>query len=151
MTTIAFDGTTMAADSQCSWGHVPLQSPAKIIVTRDVVIGLSGDGDCRELESKLAEVDRPEDVPLVGELRDAHEYLLAIVCFRKLKELWLLQTKDDEGSFFIKVEDKFIAIGTGGDLAMGSMAAGCTAKEAVKLACKHDVGSSPPIRTVKVW
>jgi ATP-dependent protease HslVU (ClpYQ) peptidase subunit len=43
----------------------------------------------------------------------------------------------------------FYAIGSGGDFAMGAMAAGASAKEAVKIAIKHDIYSGGRIRMVK--
>lgn len=39
----------------------------------------------------------------------------------------------------------FYAIGSGRDIALGAMAAGASAKEAVEIACRYDVGSRAPV------
>jgi ATP-dependent protease HslVU (ClpYQ) peptidase subunit len=38
----------------------------------------------------------------------------------------------------VEVETEFIAIGSGGDLAMGAMGAGATARQAVEIAARFD-------------
>jgi len=45
---------------------------------------------------------------------------------------------------------KFAAIGSGSPVAMGAMEAGATALEAVKIAAKHDGGTSGPFHTLRL-
>lgn len=45
---------------------------------------------------------------------------------------------------------KFLAIGSGGSIAMGAMAAGASAKRAVQIACELDDGTSAPINSYKL-
>lgn len=51
---------------------------------------------------------------------------------------------------WLKVEDKFSAIGSGMDYAMGAMATGATPKEAVKVAMTHDIYSGMGIKGYEI-
>lgn len=47
-------------------------------------------------------------------------------------------------------QSPYYAIGSGADLALGAMAMGATANQAVEAACKHDIYSRQPITMLKV-
>lgn len=49
-----------------------------------------------------------------------------------------------------RVHSKFAAIGSGSAVAMGAMEAGASALQAVKIAAKHDGGTSGPYHTLKL-
>ena len=48
------------------------------------------------------------------------------------------------------LEAPFFAIGSGYDLAMGAMAAGASAKEAIQIACKYNINTGGPVRTLNI-
>ncbi len=53
--------------------------------------------------------------------------------------------------FYIEeVEERYWAIGSGGDMVLGAMDAGATAVEALKIACKRDVNTSTMGRKLQV-
>lgn len=49
-----------------------------------------------------------------------------------------------------KVHASFYAIGSGRRLAIGAMAAGASAKEAVEIACRFDTHSRGPVNAARV-
>jgi hypothetical protein len=48
------------------------------------------------------------------------------------------------------MSEKKVAYGSGGDLALGAMAAGATAKQAVAIACRFDPNTGQGIDAVQV-
>lgn len=48
------------------------------------------------------------------------------------------------------IAEKFYAIGSGGDFAIGAMEAGATATEALKIACRRGASTRGPIRRYKL-
>lgn len=52
------------------------------------------------------------------------------------------------GLLFAEVEALYLAAGSGNELALGAMAAGLSAENAVKIACQLDVFSGLPVRAV---
>jgi ATP-dependent protease HslVU (ClpYQ) peptidase subunit len=48
-----------------------------------------------------------------------------------------------------RTSDGLYAIGSGGDLALGAMAAGATPQEAVEIACRFSIYSSGPLQTME--
>lgn len=49
-----------------------------------------------------------------------------------------------------RVDAPFFARGSGGELAMGAMAMGASAEEAIEIACRYDVWSGGPVQVERV-
>lgn len=56
----------------------------------------------------------------------------------------------DSSAYPMKIRAKYFAIGSGEEVALGAMAMGASAEEAVRAAIKHTVGCSGPIQKVKL-
>ena len=137
MTTIAWDGETLAADSQLTGGDfVYQQNDKKIFNVNGHLVAMAGDdGQCWQFLDwyRNPDQDYPDKLDDMGALaitkRGAFEY----------------------GSCKIptKIKPPF-AIGTGSAFAMGAMLHGASAAEAVDIACKLDKYSSKPIKTARL-
>ncbi len=147
MTTIAFDGSTMACDSMAvcefSNNHVIAGVQVEKIVQRErYVFGYSGN-----IEFK----DRLIDWVLEG--CDREKFPLR---YEKSPESTLIFWDGNE--LFVtghslpvcqRVEGYF-AIGSGSPIALGALFAGATASEAVEAAIKHDVYTGGAVKTFEL-
>lgn len=141
MTTIVYRGGVMAADSRAYAGYnAALGAKTKIrrLLPSGTLLG------CSSMQPGLAEAvldwyargARPAAAPQRGEGR-----------------FTLLVVKPDGRALFANdgfylsgpIAAPFFAIGSGEGVAQGALHAGCSALQAVEIACKVDVWSTPPI------
>lgn len=136
MTTIAVRDGVMAADSKIASGD-DCGTTCKLYRIRGVIIGFSG-GDRNGKLFLRWYAGRHFYTPqfFTGDDDDCFEALL--LTKRKL-ELW------DESLIPSRVKAPFYAIGSGRGVAMGAMAAGASAEEAVHIACRYSVLTGPPV------
>lgn len=133
MTTIACNHKVMAGDSLCDDGGMR----AKAVKIFDI------DGDFLGIAGSLAQglkfvswyKSREGEPPCCDET--------TILVLSKGK----IFTWENGGC--IPVAEKFYSIGSGAHAAMAAMICGKAPDEAVKVACKVDIGSGLPIRTLK--
>lgn len=131
MTVIAWDGVTLAADRQASFGEVPTGGALKIWRSvapdgRAYLCGASGLGEhCRGFRAWL---DGKGDKPTFNENFSA-------IVIDERRRIWYRNA--DTG--YARVRLKVWALGAGCDYAIGAMAAGATAVQAIKIASKFDV------------
>ncbi len=140
MTTIAFDGTTMAADTLCvdNWGFPT--AAHKIMRGTDYLVGGSGPlGTIKRWwngvgeywpAAKVIEHGYPEHLD-----RDWPHIMLATK-----NGIWQLSQ-----NAFIEVTHQHFAIGSGRDYAIAAMHLGKSAEEAVRLAMQYDTGTGGDI------
>lgn len=144
MTTIAYRDGVLAADTQ-------ITADNSIVSGRCTKIGNSG-------EWFYAVSGRPSDLGIFerwlsamhDEARERlkpSDEMVAIVVVRGDDGL---TTKIFDGENLYDIKAPFIAKGSGYHLAMGAMAMGATAEEAVRIACQYDIYSSEPIETVRL-
>lgn len=130
MTVIAYRDGVLAADKKSTWASLG-HTTTKIRRMRDgSIAGCTGDSAiCRELLDWYdagAEPDRYPD--------------------RKSTSNMLLINRDHRVLFFdgsptpIEFEDPWVAMGSGRDYAIAAMHLGCSAKQAVDVACIYDDG-----------
>ena len=136
MSVVAWDGKTLAADKQAT------NSGLRVTTTKlrrlkdhnsDTVIAWTGDQDHGETVALwYSRGAIPADWPECQKDRDAWARLIVA---------------SPSGAFFferqpvpIKVEDKFAAWGSGRDYALGALACGKSARQAVEVACRFDSG-----------
>ncbi|MEE8262972.1 MAG: hypothetical protein V3R83_10960 [Gammaproteobacteria bacterium] len=134
MTTIAFDGVTMAADRQCGGAHIMRVLEPKLFRVNGSVFGV-----CGRLEHIVMMRDwlrKGGEKPNLGDHFEALE--------ARNGACWYYS------SGLARCRLDFPAsIGSGQDFAMAAMYAGKDARNAVKIAIKLDEGSGLGIQTFK--
>ncbi len=149
MTTVAWCGGIIASDSQVNSGNLTMgSSRRKISAAKHKkewwFCGAAGDaGVCETLLAKFDTAGSIEKFVkwfYTLELKDNDSPAVCFYVRANGKSVVFLNRKDDP------VEEicKYYAIGSGMELALGALAAGATAIDAVNIACKHDVKSSLP-------
>lgn len=137
MSTIAFDGAFLAADSFTEYSGCP-QEVVKLALIKDYAIGMIGDGDAgREaiafLKGEIKERPNIEDSLLVL----VHKETLNVTLLRR--KLYPEELKPSAIQ---------CAFGSGAYAALAAMKCGRNAIEAVRIACEIDGYSKPPIRYI---
>jgi hypothetical protein len=130
MTTIAWDGVTLAADRRITSGTVTY-STTKIRRTSDGrLIGATGDyGVCSAM------LDWLESGGARPTCQDSERWISALEIMPD-GACWM-HNRDSRW----QVEDRFIAVGSGRDYAMAVMALGHSARAAVEIAARFDPGT----------
>lgn len=138
MTTVAWDGTTLAGDRQASYGNTPVQCTKVIKTDTGLLVGASGDLDNTLRFYQWVRDGRPNTKP---ELYDAFSGVVI--------ELDNSITYYSHRLIPNNIALSCWALGSGADYALGAMAAGAKAKKAVKIACDLDVNSGLGIDEVR--
>ncbi|MBL4795908.1 MAG: hypothetical protein JKY50_00685 [Oleispira sp.] len=134
MTTIAWDGRYLAADSRTT-AHDTIMSDesVKIIITGDYVIAISGSTDADDILIEAIKNGQGSSKKNSGAIFLTNNK--AYKCsFGEDGELWICPSNYKN------------SIGTGRDHALTAMDLGCTAMDAIKFAIKRDTGSGGLIR-----
>ena len=140
MTTIATDGKSVAADGLGTVNNLVVERAGeKVRKLRDgSLLGVAGDAFALDqiadwLEAGAVPADRPEGLKVdVLLIRPGGS---ALMCGNSLR---------------LTACDLPYAIGSGGDLAMGAMAAGKSPAEAVEIAARYDINTGGRVRTYRV-
>lgn len=150
MTTIAYRAGIMACDSAWSDDNTVVLHQNKIVRTKhDVLIGSAGESSDRDFLLMMENIRRPGDLPRLKDLEAVfHEgaEMSFLISFWS-GELWSLEKTEHKGAGLFRVEQPFLAIGSGFAHAMTAMDLKCSAERAVTLACKRDKGSRLPVHT----
>jgi len=133
MTTIAWDGKTLAADKRCVNNGL-CATVTKLFQVGDLRVAVSGEFD--------------QGLAMVAWLRSGQDPA-AFPEKQKDNTKYCPTAVIDDGKFLIyettpyplHIEDTFYAIGSGRDFALAAMYLGKTAVEAVELASKFDAGT----------
>jgi len=139
LTTIAWDGHTLAADRQSTWGGTPTRT-RKIFRAihedgREVIYGCSG--LTHECSAYTQWIRGEIAVPTFTEI--------SILSIDRKGRIW----HTNQSMFWTQIKVKFWAIGAGCDYALGAMACGKTAAEAIKIASRFDVGTGMGVDTLR--
>jgi len=175
MTTIAViveadgSGVTFASDQQVTWGNQKIANCTKVFTSGAVTFGFSG--SVRDGNVLMHHLDVPEMTS--SDVSDPSRYVVKrlIPAMRTaLRDNGAIATKDGRDSFashliiavagvcgyiaadfsFFGAGNPFFAVGSGGDFALGAMAAGKTAPEAIEIAAKHDSYTGPIVDVHRV-
>lgn len=138
MTTIAFDGITLAADSQQNGSYIDQLHTQKICQQGSLFIGYCGEVQQAMLVSRWLK-DQTKPKPSAADLKDYESIVIKGGKAYQLNDL----------CEFVPI-GKPCAIGSGSDFAMGAMLAGKSATEAVRIAIKLDPHSGGKVRSLKV-
>lgn len=135
MTTIAYDGVTLAADRMATSGHLK-HTTTKIHRFNNIRMGTCGD-----LRAGVALIEWakngfvPEEFPEIAGNDEDPTFLLVI----KDEELGVILYEGTPTP--IHFEDPYFAMGSGSHIATAAMALGKSAEEAVQLAEELTTGS----------
>lgn len=155
MTTIAYRAGIMACDSCWSYDDAVDTQQTKIkILASGALLGGAGDNDARELEYLLDRIRTANNLPTKAQLLELRVDYLGLLVLPKGRVFkvstthvsegnWNSDFKDDIGVW--EISGPFAAVGTGTRWAMGAMEAGKSAADAVRIACKYDLNSRPPV------
>lgn len=135
MTTVAYRDGTMAADSQVTGSHK--STCRKLHRINGMVVGFAG-----SLTEGQAFVNWLGGQSSKPEFKD--DEFEALVLTSKGLFYW------DSFLCPVKVEDKFTAIGSGAELAMGAMEMGADAETAIKVARKRDSNTGGRVRAARL-
>lgn len=143
MTTIAYKAGLIASDSSCLDGDINTGASRKIWRAGKCLVGFCGEftGGLNFLKWYKLGADDETSYPWGGNF-DA----LVVLPDGSFK---MYEQNSMEPIEFSK-RDKYIAIGSGAEVALGCMFNGGTAKDAVRAAVKFDTGTKGPIRTLKL-
>lgn len=133
MTTVAFDGKTMAADAGMVMNGVKI--PYRRKMRRLKKGGLAG--FCGTLAGGQLLLDWLDAGKLDVPFETPDECEADVLWVKKNGEVWLTDTD----GVLMHMDPGPVAIGSGGPIALGAMLAGATAAEAVKIAIERDPNS----------
>lgn len=161
MTTIAYDGVSLASDSQTTQGDVRLSLNAQKIFQpldgetwavngeRAIAFGVAG-----KLHSTIA-VHKALSSCMSGykgltvDTRFPKGYSLNYLVITEDGGVYAGgQYEDDDVPWLAKVSAP-IAVGSGAEFAMGAMAAGVSAKIAIGIAAQYDVGTGGKVQVIQ--
>lgn len=136
MTTIAFDGTTLAADA-CSWSGGCRRKVRKVFKLkapdgRQFLVAMAGtEVFCLSVLGWMrGKRDRPDPREFM-EAADLNQQLALVI--DEKHRCWLLWNR----LFYTPTPEKIFAFGAGQDFAWGALEAGASAEQAIRIAIKR--------------
>jgi ATP-dependent protease HslVU (ClpYQ) peptidase subunit len=139
----------MACDS--CWNNDGLRTSSLIKIRRlssGALYGGAGDADDRTLVALLDKVKTFERLPSREDLSDIMGDFAAILVLPQGKIVMI--EKDKKGGEVWEANRGMMAIGSGGEIAIGAMASGKSAREAVAIACDWDINSKGPVHELEL-
>lgn len=140
MTTIAFDGKTMACDTRVTGDHI-YNTDTKIYENEFVVIGVAGNAEAGILLVKDNSILVPKhydfDFSALVWVKD-----IETLCKVEFYKSW-----DCALSSVIPIADNFAAVGSGAPYALAAMYLGHTATRSVSVAAQFDTNTGGKIIT----
>lgn len=145
MTTIAYRNGVLAADSQATDDGLKYETPEKIQRHGNTAYAVAGNLACglKMIGWLLRNNHNPwcdEDCPL-----DDETVVVTLHLDSSTLEVW------EHPGWPVTVTDAFAAWGSGAAIAIGAMAMGATAREAVDVAAKWDDGTGFQVRSYGQW
>lgn len=144
MTTIVFDGKTMAADRAQSSGIIyrPVAKIAKIKMAEEtILVGFCGSAPFADSALSFLAGRGPKPDCDFFEINPSEE--LGLIASSS-GELFLLSASFNR----LKIEEPIGAIGSGYEIAYGALAAGADAQRAVEIVCQRASGSGLGVDTL---
>ena len=141
MTTIAFDGKTMACDTRVTCGDTFYNTDTKIYESDFAVIGVAGDAGVGILLVRVDSILAPKHYDF------DFEALVFVKDTEKVYKVAFYKSWDCELSSVIPVADSFAAVGSGSPYALAAMECGYSAHGGVAVASKFDTNTGGKIIT----
>lgn len=158
MTVIAYKDGVLACDSL--WTDNDLKSTFKTKIRKldnGLYIGSSGDNDDRALVKLVSSIvvdgNLTEDhFPSVSKLQDMNQSITMIVVQPDTRKIFIVSvgTENNESNAVYEITQDFYAVGSGSHIALGAMAAGASAEEACRIACRFELHCMEPIHSFRV-
>jgi ATP-dependent protease HslVU (ClpYQ) peptidase subunit len=153
VTTIAYRDGFMAADSKCTAGDAHITRINKVYrLTSGGLLGVCGDADVRDMVALLDKVRSAKSLPSRKALAETKTDFGGILVLRNGDifdiEVGHYEDAKEWNAGAIEIKDGFYAVGSGARFALGAMAVGASAYNAVLAACKFDTASGGPVRAV---
>lgn len=142
MTTIAWDGKTLATDSQRTSGDiVESDDEKKLYVDIGGYLAVAGCGDLMGSEEifNWIKSNKVDQFPKI----DSKD-VSSVICIKKDRSV-LIYRHDGHGRSIS--HRGILADGSGWEIALGAMDAGATAVEAVEIAIKRDINSGGKVQS----
>lgn len=137
MTTIAYDGTTLAADTMATSDGLARRT-SKLFVSEKYLYGMCGYESEGIMIAKWLATDG--DPPTVED-----DGVKGIVIERATGKCFAISGKHCS---FLPIYEPVFAVGSGRDFAIAAMTLGKTAEQAVLFAAQFDVWTRAPVETV---
>lgn len=154
MTTIAYKSGVMACDSCWAANDVQTTSLTKIVrLPSGALWGSAGEADDRAVVDLFKNVRSPEKFPSADQLAATKCDMDAILVLKNGQAFKVSVDHAEAGRYEAGIwpcNRGLISAGSGGELALGAMAAGATAREAVAVACNWDVNSRAPVHVMRL-
>lgn len=141
MTTIAFDGKTMACDTRVTCGGAFYNTDTKIYESKAYVIGVAGDAGVGTMLI---------DCPYILQARHYDFDFEALVYMKDAEKVYKVafyKSWDCALSSVIPVADVYAAVGSGAPYALAAMECGYSAHGGVAVASKFDTNTGGKIIT----
>lgn len=147
MTTIAFDGKTIAADTMNQDGHGLKDYASKLLIGKNLIVGGAGERHkinnwWRKVKGMGVAEILDYGYPTYHPETDNSAIMLVDTVTLKCYKLG--------ASEFVLCSRGFHAIGSGRDFALAAMHMGHSAKKAVQVAMEFDAGTGGEIEVVKL-
>ena len=157
MTTIALKDGVMACDSKCTdeFGAFLTRTQKIFRLPNGALLGTAGDADARELMDLLGKATLKR-LPSRKELAETQCGFSGILAFQSGQvfgvHIYMLEKGSDAewSAQIVEIEERMAAVGSGQQFAIGAMAAGRSARDAVEIACRFDSYSQGPVKEVPV-
>jgi len=135
MSVVAWDGKTLAADRQGTHGDFPGEYPKSRKIQQGIHYGhvVAWTGDLDRCEALARWYEEGANIEKLPQFQKSEDWCQLIVADSKSVK-WYQR----EGIYFY-ANTPFMAWGCGRDLAIGAMAHGASAEEAVKIAINHNI------------
>ena len=149
MTIIAYRNGIMACDSCWASISTGLIDSLQTKISRlegGVLYGAAGDADDRVVVETFNKIKRPKQIPSVQKLKKMEADVDALLVFPS-GDIYSVLT-GEKNAECMRIAREFHATGSGHQLALGAMAMGATAVQAVEVACKYNIQCRPPICTL---
>lgn len=142
MTTVAFRAGQLAADTLIAYNSITNGSRQKIAQCGRFAVALAGPAWLRQPLETWCSLGCPEDdVPDV--LINNQNSFASLIVDTETGELF-----EFDNGFRIPIHADYTAIGSGAMLALGAMAHGADAEEAVIAAARHDKNTGGPVTSL---
>lgn len=141
MTTIAFDGKTMACDTRVTCGSSCYNTNTKIYENDAYVIGVAGDAGVGTMLIEGPDILQPRNYDF------DFEALVFAKDTQKLYKVAFYKSWDCALSSVIPIADGFSAVGSGSPYALAAMYLGYTATRAITVAAEFDMNTGGKIIT----
>jgi hypothetical protein len=153
MTVIAFKHGLMSCDTLATYHGIKEYSGVKIFQYKpeDGAIVTYGFAGSVSLKHYVWESIHTEDThfPEIPQGIEGDVLKAVYNVYDDTSELWhMMYGKECSKPHISRIREPFYAIGCGRALAIGAMAAGATAEEAVKIACNYDIECREPVIVV---